>query len=73
MRATRRLEHAGQPDLFGEAPVAAIEGLRYESEFLSRDERHEIEEQAEGIKLVTYDDLLAYGASRQILNSVGTR
>ncbi len=38
MRATRRLEHAGQPDLFGEAPVAAIEGLRYDSEFLSRDE-----------------------------------
>ncbi|GER16498.1 alpha-ketoglutarate-dependent dioxygenase AlkB [Variovorax boronicumulans] len=38
MRATRRLEHAGQPDLFGEAPVAAIEGLRYEAGFLSRDE-----------------------------------
>ncbi|RTQ36769.1 alpha-ketoglutarate-dependent dioxygenase AlkB [Variovorax sp. NFACC27] len=37
-RATRRLEHAGQPDLFGEAPVAAIEGLRYESGFLSREE-----------------------------------
>lgn len=38
MRAARRLEHAGQPDLFGEAPVAAIEGLRYENGFLSRDE-----------------------------------
>jgi len=37
-RATRRLEHAGQPDLFGEAPVAAIEGLRYENGFLSREE-----------------------------------
>ncbi|MDM0006580.1 alpha-ketoglutarate-dependent dioxygenase AlkB [Variovorax sp. J22G73] len=38
MRAARRLEHAGQPDLFGQAPVAAIEGLRYENGFLSRDE-----------------------------------
>ncbi|WP_418131840.1 alpha-ketoglutarate-dependent dioxygenase AlkB [Variovorax sp. 375MFSha3.1] len=37
-RAARRLEHAGQPDLFGEAPVAAIEGLRYENGFLSREE-----------------------------------
>lgn len=37
-RATRRLEHAAQPDLFGEAPVAAIEGLRYESGFLSLEE-----------------------------------
>lgn len=38
MRAARRLEHAGQPDLFGEAPVAAIEGLRYERGFLSHEE-----------------------------------
>lgn len=38
MRTARRLEHAAQPDLFGEAPVAAIEGLRYESGFLSREE-----------------------------------
>ncbi|HEY9011442.1 MAG TPA: alpha-ketoglutarate-dependent dioxygenase AlkB [Devosia sp.] len=37
-RAARRLEHAGQPDLFGEAPAAAIEGLRYENGFLSREE-----------------------------------
>ncbi|REN21130.1 alpha-ketoglutarate-dependent dioxygenase AlkB, partial [Mycobacterium tuberculosis] len=37
-RTARRLEHAGQPDLFGEAPAAAIEGLRYKSGFLSREE-----------------------------------
>ncbi|MDN6885070.1 alpha-ketoglutarate-dependent dioxygenase AlkB [Variovorax sp. CAN2819] len=37
-RATRRLEHAAQPDLFGDTPVAAIEGLRYESGFLSPEE-----------------------------------
>lgn len=37
-RAARRLEHAGQPDLFGEAAVAAIEGLRYERDFLSAEE-----------------------------------
>jgi alkylated DNA repair dioxygenase AlkB len=35
MRSARRLEHAGQDDLFGEAPVAAIEGLRYERDFLT--------------------------------------
>ncbi|MGJ7615397.1 MULTISPECIES: alpha-ketoglutarate-dependent dioxygenase AlkB [unclassified Variovorax] len=34
-RGGRRLEHAGQPDLFGEAPSAVIEGLRYENGFLS--------------------------------------
>ncbi|RIX85233.1 alpha-ketoglutarate-dependent dioxygenase AlkB [Acidovorax cavernicola] len=38
MRAIRRLEHAGQPDLFGEAPAAAIEGLRYDTEFLSHED-----------------------------------
>src|SRR5689334_13838500 len=38
MRTARRLEHAGQPDLFGETPAAAIEGLRYENGFLSREE-----------------------------------
>jgi alkylated DNA repair dioxygenase AlkB len=38
MRAARRIEHAGQPDLFGLAPAAAIEGLRYERDFLSADE-----------------------------------
>jgi len=38
MRAARRLQHAGQPDLFGAAPVTAIEGLRYESGFLSNEE-----------------------------------
>jgi alkylated DNA repair dioxygenase AlkB len=38
MRAARRLEHAGQDDLFGAAPTAAIEGLRYERDFLSAQE-----------------------------------
>lgn len=38
MRATRRLEHAGQPDLFGAEPTSLIEGLRYEQSFLSADE-----------------------------------
>jgi hypothetical protein len=42
MRAARRLEHAGQDDLFGEAPVAAIEGLRYERGFLSREEEADV-------------------------------
>lgn len=42
MRSARRLEHAGQDDLFGAAPAAAIEGLRYEREFLSRDEEAEL-------------------------------
>ncbi|QFZ85830.1 alpha-ketoglutarate-dependent dioxygenase AlkB [Variovorax paradoxus] len=51
MRATRRLEHAGQPDLFGEAPVAAIEGLRYESEFLSRDEEADLLRIVQGLPL----------------------
>ncbi|PIF78721.1 alkylated DNA repair dioxygenase AlkB [Variovorax sp. 54] len=51
MRATRRLEHAGQPDLFGEAPVAAIEGLRYEPEFLSRDEEADLLRIVQGLPL----------------------
>lgn len=38
MRTARRLEHAGQDDLFGAAPTAAIEGLRYERDFLSAQE-----------------------------------
>ena len=42
VRSARRLEHAGQDDLFGVAPAAAIEGLRYEREFLSRDEEAEL-------------------------------
>lgn len=37
-RGGRRLEHAGQPDLFGAAPGAAIEGLRYQNGFLSAQE-----------------------------------
>lgn len=42
MRSARRLEHAGQDDLFGEAPVAAIEGLRYERGFLAAAEETEL-------------------------------
>ena len=42
MRSARRLEHAGQDDLFGGTPTAVIEGLRYEREFLSRDEEAEL-------------------------------
>lgn len=38
MRSARRLEHAGQDDLFGAAPTAAIEGLRYERDFLGAEE-----------------------------------
>jgi len=42
MRSARRLEHAGQDDLFGEAPAAAIEGLRHERNFLSGAEEAEL-------------------------------
>lgn len=38
MRAASCVFSADEPDLFGEAPAAAIEGLRYEREFLGRDE-----------------------------------
>ncbi|KQX22531.1 2OG-Fe(II) oxygenase [Variovorax sp. Root434] len=51
MRAARRLEHAGQPDLFGEAPVAAIEGLRYESGFLSPEEEAALLHIVQGLPL----------------------
>src|SRR5262249_26302115 len=36
------------------------------SQFKNRDERIEIEEQLDQIKLLTYDDLLAYGNSRAL-------
>ena len=43
MRSARHhLEHAGQDDLFGEAPAAAIEGLRYERGFLAAAEETEL-------------------------------
>ncbi|MFM9923736.1 alpha-ketoglutarate-dependent dioxygenase AlkB [Variovorax sp. H27-G14] len=57
MRAARRLQHAGQPDLFGEVagtgegPVAAIEGLRYDNDFLSRDEEAELLRIVQGLPL----------------------
>ena len=50
-RSTRRLEHAAQPDLFGEAPVAAIEGLRYERDFLSFAEEAELLRIVQGLPL----------------------
>jgi alkylated DNA repair dioxygenase AlkB len=51
MRAARRLEHAGQPDLFGEAPVAAIEGLRYANGFLSREEEADLLRIVQGLPM----------------------
>lgn len=38
-----------------------------DTHFHSLDERMEIEEQAEGLRIVTYDDLLAYAHARRIL------
>lgn len=51
MRTARRLEHAAQPDLFGEAPVAAIEGLRYERGFLCAAEEAELLRIVQGLPL----------------------
>ncbi|WP_440531448.1 alpha-ketoglutarate-dependent dioxygenase AlkB [Variovorax sp. YR566] len=51
MRAARRIEHAGQPDLFGEAPVATIEGLRYERDFLSAEEEADLLHIVQGLPL----------------------
>jgi alkylated DNA repair dioxygenase AlkB len=50
-RTARRLEHAAQPDLFGEAPAAAIEGLRYERDFLSVAEEAELLRIVQGLPL----------------------
>lgn len=33
-----KIQHAGQPDLFAEAPAAAIDGFVYQPDFLSRNE-----------------------------------
>jgi len=38
MRSASRVQLADEPDLFGEAPATAIEGLRYEREFLTHAE-----------------------------------
>lgn len=51
MRAASRLEHAGQPDLFGETPAAAIEGLRYERAFLCTDEEADLLRVVQGLPL----------------------
>ena len=40
--ARRKVQHAAQPDLFAEAPAAAIEGFVYQPEFLSGAEEAEL-------------------------------
>lgn len=50
-RTARRLEHAAQSDLFGEAPAAAVEGLRYERAFLSLAEEAELLGIVQGLPL----------------------
>ena len=42
MRCAKRIQLADEPDLFGEVPAAAIEGLRYRHEFLTRAEEEEL-------------------------------
>jgi len=51
MRAARHIRFADEPDLFGEAPAAAIEGLRYEREFLTRAEEAELLRLVQGFEL----------------------
>lgn len=50
-RTARRLEHAAHPDLFGEAPAAAVEGLRYERDFLSLAEEADLLVIVQGLPL----------------------
>lgn len=51
MRSAKRIQLADEPDLFGEVPVAAIEGLRYQHEFLTRAEEEELLRIARGFQL----------------------
>ena len=51
MRSARRIQLADEPDLFGEVPAAAIEGLRYEHEFLTRAEEEELLRIVQGFEL----------------------
>jgi len=51
MRSASCVRFADEPDLFGEAPVAAIEGLRYEREFLTRTEEDELLRIVQGFQL----------------------
>lgn len=51
MRSARHIQFADEPDLFGEAPAAAIEGLRYEREFLTRTEEEELLRLVQGFEL----------------------
>ncbi|MEJ1169912.1 alpha-ketoglutarate-dependent dioxygenase AlkB [Variovorax sp. CCNWLW235] len=51
MRSGRRIQLADEPDLFGEVPAAAIEGLRYQHEFLTRAEEEELLRIVQGFEL----------------------
>ena len=51
MRSARHVQFADEPDLFGEAPAAAIEGLRYEREILTRAEEAELLRLVQGFEL----------------------
>ena len=51
MRSSSHIQLADEPDLFGEAPVAAIEGLRYERDFLTRAEEDEFLRIVQGFQL----------------------
>jgi len=51
MRSASHIQLADEPDLFGEAPVAAIEGLWYEREFLTRTEEDELLRIVQGFQL----------------------
>lgn len=51
MRSASCVRFADEPDLFGEAPTAAIEGLRYEREFLTRTEEVELLRIVQGYQL----------------------
>ncbi|MDQ0570468.1 alkylated DNA repair dioxygenase AlkB [Variovorax paradoxus] len=51
MRSASRIQLADEPDLFGEVPAAAIEGLRYAHEFLTRSEEEELLRIVQGFEL----------------------
>jgi alkylated DNA repair dioxygenase AlkB len=61
MRSARHIQFADEPDLFGEAPAASIEGLRYEREFLTRAEEAELRRLVQGFELreMRYKDYTA--------------
>jgi len=51
MRSASYVQLADEADLFGEAPMAAIEGLGYEREFLTRAEEDELQCIVQGFQL----------------------